>query len=341
MMDSRNNVVDKAVAAGLDALPQRLSGWKLAAAAGVSLWTLQRAFMRAHCATPVANVQLLYLERARGDLKQGTPGDTVFAIVRRWGFTSPDGVFRDGYLAAYRERPSETLKRARTRRMALLQPCRPAADDHVVCRGCGRKMRSLRRHLFTAHGLSADAYRQRWRLTPEAPLVCAEMSRQMSARAYANQVPTTGARTRQRWKNTEDVSPHELVHGDALQFGMLAAKAEELVVAALPARHSECYLSSKLSIGLRTLRRAFPDERGETVYVALRQLRMREAYRRLDADQDLTPKGAAAQYGFSHYARFRRDLDAYSAAGRAPSSGAEARPVVTQHLHASSEPSRV
>jgi transcriptional regulator GlxA family with amidase domain len=95
---------------------------------------------------------------------------------------------------------------------------------------------------------------------------------------------------------------------------MLVTKVEELVTAALPTRLSERYLAAKLSVGLRTLRRAFLDERGETVYVALRQLRMREAYHRLERDPDLTPRIVAEQCGFGYYARFRRDLDEHAVA---------------------------
>src|SRR6202035_1804837 len=96
----------------MDALPQRLSVREMAAAAGVSLWSLQRAYAQASRLTPVAHVQHLCLVAARCDLEQAVPGDTVFAIARRWGFTSSDGAFRDGYWATYRERPSDTLRRA-------------------------------------------------------------------------------------------------------------------------------------------------------------------------------------------------------------------------------------
>jgi transcriptional regulator GlxA family with amidase domain len=87
-----------------------------------------------------------------------------------------------------------------------------------------------------------------------------------------------------------------------------------LVLAALPVRLSERYLAERLSVGLRTLRRAFLDERGDTAYVVLRQLRLREARRRLKAEPTLTLKAAAQQCGFGHYARFWRDLEVFQAA---------------------------
>ncbi|MCB2051352.1 MAG: MucR family transcriptional regulator [Novosphingobium sp.] len=43
--------------------------------------------------------------------------------------------------------------------------------DHVVCLDCGKKMKMLKRHLATAHGLSIEEYRQRWRLGSNHALV--------------------------------------------------------------------------------------------------------------------------------------------------------------------------
>ncbi len=299
-------VVNVAITASMDALPERLSVREMAAAAGVSLGTLQRAFERAHRTTPVAHVQHLCLQAARGDLEQAVPGNTVFAIARRWGFTSPDGAFRDGYWSTYGERPSDTLKRAR----APKQNSPPAADDHVVCLECEQKMRRLRRHIAAIHGLTPDAYRQRWELRHDYPLVCAELSRQIALRARANDLAGQGARARKPWKNAKAVLRRERINGDALPSVLLVSKAEELVLAALPVRLSERYLAERLGIGLRTLRRSFLDERGTTPYVALRFLRLEEV-RRLLGDSMLAPLKAAHQCGFGHYARFRRDFVAW------------------------------
>lgn len=43
--------------------------------------------------------------------------------------------------------------------------------DYVVCLECGRKMKILKRHLATDHGLSTAEYRERWGLSSEHPLV--------------------------------------------------------------------------------------------------------------------------------------------------------------------------
>lgn len=43
--------------------------------------------------------------------------------------------------------------------------------DHVVCLECGKKMKMLKRHLSTDHGLTTDEYRARWGLNSDYPLV--------------------------------------------------------------------------------------------------------------------------------------------------------------------------
>lgn len=44
-------------------------------------------------------------------------------------------------------------------------------NDHVVCLECGQKMKMLKRHLQTAHGMTPEAYRERWRLPAEYTMV--------------------------------------------------------------------------------------------------------------------------------------------------------------------------
>jgi predicted transcriptional regulator len=72
---------------------------------------------------------------------------------------------------------------------AAAVPARPFVthDDPscVVCLEDGLKFRSLRRHLFEAHGLSPAQYRARWDLADDHPLVAAELSQARSARARA------------------------------------------------------------------------------------------------------------------------------------------------------------
>lgn len=48
--------------------------------------------------------------------------------------------------------------------------------DHIVCLDCGKKMKMLKRHLNTEHGMSPEEYRARWDLGPEYPLVAPNYS---------------------------------------------------------------------------------------------------------------------------------------------------------------------
>ena len=43
--------------------------------------------------------------------------------------------------------------------------------DHVVCLEDGKKMKMLKRHLMTDHGLTPDEYRARWGLASDYPMV--------------------------------------------------------------------------------------------------------------------------------------------------------------------------
>ena len=48
---------------------------------------------------------------------------------------------------------------------------RSVTDDHIVCLECGRKLKMLKRHLTTDHGLTPQAYRAKWGLKPDYPMV--------------------------------------------------------------------------------------------------------------------------------------------------------------------------
>ncbi|MEP0941482.1 MAG: MucR family transcriptional regulator [Rhizobiaceae bacterium] len=44
-------------------------------------------------------------------------------------------------------------------------------DDHLVCLECGKKFKSLKRHLMSHHGVTPDEYRTRWGLKSDYPMV--------------------------------------------------------------------------------------------------------------------------------------------------------------------------
>lgn len=63
----------------------------------------------------------------------------------------------------------------------VLTPAVPIEEsvtpDHVVCLEDGMTFRSLRPHLVSAHGLTPEAYRQKWGLAPDHPIVAPNYSR--------------------------------------------------------------------------------------------------------------------------------------------------------------------
>ena len=55
--------------------------------------------------------------------------------------------------------------------------------DHLVCLEDGKKMKMLKRHLMTEHGLSPAEYRQRWGLGADYPMVAPAYAERRSAMA--------------------------------------------------------------------------------------------------------------------------------------------------------------
>ena len=64
---------------------------------------------------------------------------------------------------------------------------------YVVCLECGKKLRTLKRHLLTAHGLMPKEYYQRFGLDPKKfPLVCKDYSETRSKMAKARGLGALG-----------------------------------------------------------------------------------------------------------------------------------------------------
>jgi predicted transcriptional regulator len=68
---------------------------------------------------------------------------------------------------ARRDRPAVSVRRSVT-------------DDAVICLDCGWKGKVLRRHLMSAHGLTVDDYRSRWKLPTDYPMVAKNYSARRS-----------------------------------------------------------------------------------------------------------------------------------------------------------------
>lgn len=47
-------------------------------------------------------------------------------------------------------------------------------NDHLVCLEDGKKMKMLKRHLMTDHGMTPEEYRARWSLPADYPMVAPE-----------------------------------------------------------------------------------------------------------------------------------------------------------------------
>jgi predicted transcriptional regulator len=55
--------------------------------------------------------------------------------------------------------------------------------DYVVCLEDGLKMKMLKRHLMTDHGMTPEQYRQKWGLGPDYPMVAPNYAEQRRALA--------------------------------------------------------------------------------------------------------------------------------------------------------------
>jgi predicted transcriptional regulator len=52
--------------------------------------------------------------------------------------------------------------------------------DYIVCLEDGKKLKMLKRHLKTAYNMTPDAYRERWGLSSDYPMVAPNYARQRS-----------------------------------------------------------------------------------------------------------------------------------------------------------------
>ena len=78
------------------------------------------------------------------------------------------------------EKPEPETAGPRTPAVPIRQSVR---RDYVVCLECGWRGHMLRRHITTAHGLTAEEYRMRWNLPWEHPLVAPAYSERRSGLA--------------------------------------------------------------------------------------------------------------------------------------------------------------
>ena len=57
---------------------------------------------------------------------------------------------------------------------------RSVTAEYIVCLEDGRRMKTLRRHLRTAFGMTPEEYRAKWGLPRDYPMVCGDYTKQRS-----------------------------------------------------------------------------------------------------------------------------------------------------------------
>jgi predicted transcriptional regulator len=68
--------------------------------------------------------------------------------------------------------------------------------DYIVCLEDGKKLKMLKRHLKTAYNMSPEAYRERWKLSSDYPMVAPNYALQRSRLAKEIGLGTRARRTR-------------------------------------------------------------------------------------------------------------------------------------------------
>jgi predicted transcriptional regulator len=68
-------------------------------------------------------------------------------------------------------------------REPAVSPRSSVKPDYIVCLDCGAKVKTLKRHLQSAHGLDPRAYRERWDLKRDYPMTAPSYSERRSAMA--------------------------------------------------------------------------------------------------------------------------------------------------------------
>jgi predicted transcriptional regulator len=68
--------------------------------------------------------------------------------------------------------------------------------DYIVCLEDGKRLKMLKRHLKTAYNMTPEAYRERWGLAPDYPMVAPAYARQRSRLAKEIGLGTRARRPR-------------------------------------------------------------------------------------------------------------------------------------------------
>ncbi len=80
------------------------------------------------------------------------------------------------------------------RREPAVPIARSITPDHLICLEDGRRLKTLKRHLRAAYGLSPEAYRARWGLAANYPMVAPNYAMRRSQLAKAQELGRRSAR---------------------------------------------------------------------------------------------------------------------------------------------------
>lgn len=64
-----------------------------------------------------------------------------------------------------------------------VNPKRSVKPDHIICLECGKKFKSLKRHIGSEHELSPEEYRAKYELSPDYPMVAPDYAEKRSSLA--------------------------------------------------------------------------------------------------------------------------------------------------------------
>ena len=73
---------------------------------------------------------------------------------------------------------------------------RSITPDYLICLEDGRRLKMLKRHLRAAYGMTPEAYRARWRLPPDYPMVAPNYATRRSSIAKQQGLGQKPTRTR-------------------------------------------------------------------------------------------------------------------------------------------------
>ena len=74
----------------------------------------------------------------------------------------------------------DETKKAEPQAEPAVKPSRSVKQDHIVCLECGKKFKSLKRHIGADHGLTPEDYRAKWGLAADYPMVAPDYAEKRS-----------------------------------------------------------------------------------------------------------------------------------------------------------------